>query len=149
MELIRQDTDYTMRALVHLAARRDEGPLAAKALASACDIPEDFAYKILQRLTKSGIVESHMGVQGGFVLARNPQEINLLEIVEAVQGPVAVRKCLLGKEEACPRHPSCPVAAKLGGLQDTISDFLSSITLADVLEAGSQLEAPLQPTPRR
>jgi Rrf2 family protein len=145
MELIRQDTDYTVRALVHLAAHRESGPIAAKLLAGACDIPEDFAYKILQKLGKAGIVESHMGVQGGFALARDPEEISLLEIVEVVQGPVAVRRCLLGKEEVCPRHHSCPVAAKLGGLQDVIVTSLKNMTLAEIVAAaypsGTRAEA--------
>jgi len=135
VEIVRNDTDYAMRALVHLALHRDEEPVAAKVLARAEDIPVDFAYKLLRSLTKAGLTESHMGVHGGFALARRPEDITLLEVVEDIQGPVLVRRCLLGKEDACPRYPSCPVSAKLVGLQDTIVEFMSSMTLAEVLEA--------------
>ena len=70
MEIIRADTDYAMRALVHLASQGDGCPIGAKVLARECDIPEDYAYKLLRSLTKSGLTESHMGMQGGFTLAR-------------------------------------------------------------------------------
>lgn len=139
MDIIRNDTDYAMRALVHLALHREECPIPAKVLAGAEDIPEDFAYKLLRTLTKAGLTESQMGVQGGFALARDPEEIALLEVMEAVQGPVSVRKCLLGKDE-CPRSPSCPISVKLGGLQDNLVDFLRNMTLAEVLEAAHPLE---------
>ena len=134
MEILRQDTDYAMRALVHLALHRDDGPIGAKVLANAEDIPEDFAYKLLRILTKADLIESHMGVQGGFELAREPEKINLLEIVEAIQGPLVIRRCLLGRE-SCPRSSSCPVSAKLGALQEILADSLTGLTLAEVLEA--------------
>ena len=135
MEIIRSDTDYAVRALVHLAQHQDEGPVAAKTLASSEDIPEDFAYKLLRNLAKAGLVESHMGVLGGFSLARDPGTISLLDVVEAIQGPVEVRKCILGKGDACPRHWWCPVSAKLESLQNTIAEFLGNMTLAEILEA--------------
>ena len=139
MDIIRNDTDYAMRALVHLALHRQEWPIPAKALAGAEDIPKDFAYKLLRMLTKAGLTQSQMGVQGGFTLARDPTDITLLEVTEAIQGAVAVRKCLLGKDE-CPRSSSCPISAKLGGLQDNLVDFLRNMTLAEVVEATHPLE---------
>jgi len=133
MELIREDTDYAMRALVYMAIRRKQGPVAAKVLAKTQDIPNDFAHKILRKLTKAGLTKSHMGSQGGFTLAQNPRQITLLEVVEAIQGPVMVRKCCLGLD-ACPRRPSCSVSVKLEELQDSLVRFLENITLAEVLE---------------
>jgi len=135
MEIIRSDTDYAMRAMVHLALRHNEGPVCAKVLASDGDIPEDFAYKLLRSLTEAGLTESHRGVQGGFTLAKEPENITLLEVVEAIQGTVAVRKCILGKGSACSRYSSCPVSGKLRGLQDLIADFLGNMSLAEVVKA--------------
>jgi len=135
MDIIRQDTDYAMRALVHLGLHRGGEPISAKVLANKEDIPEDFAYKLLRHLAKAGLVESHMGIQGGFSLARDPENILFLEVVQAVQGPVTVRKCILGKSEACPRYDTCPVSAKLSDLQETVTEFMSKLTLAKVLEA--------------
>ncbi|MDY6834698.1 MAG: Rrf2 family transcriptional regulator [Chloroflexota bacterium] len=135
MDIIRSDTDYALRALAHLALHKDNGPIAAKALASAEDIPEDFIYKLLRSLTKAGLVESYMGAQGGFALARDPSKVTLLEAVEAIQGPITVRKCLLGKDSACPRHQTCPLSAKLEGLQCAVDQFMTKITLSEILES--------------
>ncbi len=135
MEIIRNNTDYAMRALVYLAQHHKEGPIAAKALARAQDIPDDFAYKVLQRLTKAGLTEGRMGPKGGFALAHDPRQITLLKVVEATQGPVMVRKCLLGID-VCPRRPSCQVSVKLEQLEDNLVRLLEKITLAEVLEAG-------------
>jgi len=134
MELIRKDTDYAMRVLVYLAIPGKQGPVAAKVLAKTQDIPNDFAYKILRKLTKAGLLEGYMGSHGGFILARSPTQITLLEVVEAIQGPVVVRKCCLGLD-VCPRRPSCSVSVKLEELQDSLVKFLGNITLDEVLEA--------------
>ncbi|MBI2831144.1 MAG: Rrf2 family transcriptional regulator [Chloroflexi bacterium] len=132
MELIRTDTDYAMRMLVHMAREGGERPLGARVLAEAQAIPEAFAYKILQRLTRACLTERYMGPAGGFKLARDPEQITLLQVAEAVQGTVAVRDCVLG-EDACPRRPSCSISARLDKLQREMLDLLADMTLAEVL----------------
>ncbi len=134
MEIIGADTDYAMRALVHLALNRGKSPVATKTLAGAQDIPLEFAYKILQKLTKAGLTRRYMGTQGGFALAHAPEQINLLEVIEAIQGPVAVRKCCLGLDN-CPRSSSCIVLPKLETLQASLKRSLKDITLAEVLDS--------------
>ncbi|MDP2731081.1 MAG: Rrf2 family transcriptional regulator, partial [Dehalococcoidales bacterium] len=115
MELIRTDTDYAMRILVHLARTGNKQPVGAKVLAEAQAIPESFAYKILQRLTRARITDRYMGPAGGFKLALEPERITLLQVAEAVQGPVLVRDCVLG-EDACSRRPTCSISARLSKL---------------------------------
>jgi Rrf2 family iron-sulfur cluster assembly transcriptional regulator len=132
-ELIRQDTEYAMRALVHLAVNGKKKQITAKELAKSRDVPEDFMYKILRKLTRAGLTTCHMGYHGGFKLARSPGEITFLQVVSAVQGPVIVRKCCLDPE-ACPRRPVCGVSPKLAALQDILVRSLDSIRLADVLK---------------
>lgn len=137
MEIIKNETDYALRALAHLAAHRmlgNEAPVAAKTLAAAEGIPEDFAYKILQRLARAGLTEGQMGPQGGFRLALDPGEVTLLRVIEAMQGPVTIRRCLLS-EDMCSRRQSCPVSARLEGIKDDLVRSLHSVTLADVLLA--------------
>ena len=139
MELIGTDTDYAMRALVHLTLSRKQGPVPTKTLAGAQGIPVDFAYKILEKLTRAGLTSRYRGARGGFALARSPAQINLLEVIQAIQGPVAVRKCCLGLDN-CPRSSSCVVQPRLERLQASLMKSLRDITLADVL--GSKYPAP-------
>ena len=133
-EIIRKDTDYAMRLLVCLASNETGIPVAAKTLAASQDIPQDFAYKILRKMTRAGLVRGHMGSQGGFELARRPDEITFLQVISAIQGPVSVRRCCLDIT-ACPRHGSCNISLKLGELQDSLVNSLQSLTLSDAIRA--------------
>lgn len=137
MEIIRNETDYALRALVHLALRQMQGkhqPLSARALARAEEIPDQFAYKVLQRLSRSGLVEGRMGSQGGFTLRLDPAAVTLLMVVEAMQGPVAVRNCILGIE-SCSRRPTCAVTARLQTIREDLVKSMQRVTLADMLDA--------------
>jgi Rrf2 family protein len=74
------------------------------------DMPKSFLAKILQKLARANIVKSYRGVKGGFRLARKPKEINLLEVIEAIQGPVVMNICALDKKMCrfsgtCTIHP--------------------------------------------
>jgi Rrf2 family iron-sulfur cluster assembly transcriptional regulator len=135
-ELIRQDTEYAMRALVYLALNNKEKPVTAKAIAKGQDLPEDFTYKILRKLTRSGLTTCHMGHSGGFKLARIPEEITFLQVVTAIQGPVMIKKCCFDLK-SCPRGSICGFSAKLMELQDNLVRSFNGITLADVVKQES------------
>ncbi len=134
MEILREETDYGMRALIHIAQNGQQTPVTARALANAEDIPVEFTYKILRKLTQAGFLKRRMGPHGGFTLAQDPGQITLLDVVEVIQGPVSLRKCLLDYR-ACPRHSLCTVSGKLEEFQNTLVKMLKNITLAQLLES--------------
>lgn len=106
---ITRETDYAIRCLLHLA-RRPTRLAPVTEIAAAMGVPAVFLAKILQRLAKARLVVSQRGVQGGFLLAREPEAITLLDAVEAVQGEVALNRCAetgthCVHEHACPAHP--------------------------------------------
>jgi len=104
--LFRQ-VDYAIRCIVYLSRTRDR--LATKGeIAKAASAPDLFVAKILQRLVHSGLVLSTRGVHGGFVLARDPATLTLLDVIELIQSNVAPRPCVLNPR-ACPFRESCPV----------------------------------------
>ena len=138
MQIIRQDTDYAMRALVYLACVENQQPCSAREIADAQEIPWRYAQKIFRCLVESNITRSVPGRKGGFVLARAPEEIKLVDVICAVQGPVAVNKCFIA-DGKCPRQPTCPVNVCLGRAQRTIVDILASVTLADILKETSAI----------
>jgi len=136
MELVRQDTDYALRALVHLCRTRDEENVAASGVADAQQIPLSFCHKILRKLVAAGLVASRAGRNGGFRLARRPSAIRLLDVLETIQGPVAVTHCMM-RVGPCPRRSTCPASRKWRKLQNGIVTFLKSTTLADIAETGA------------
>jgi Rrf2 family protein len=119
--------------MVNLARNYENGAVSARILAEEEDVSYQFACKILQQLHKAGLVESRMGPKGGFSLSRAPGEIELLKVIEAIQGPLKINKCLLGTD-SCPRRPRCAVSGKLVELQKHIEDYLHGITLAEFLQ---------------
>ena len=136
MDVLRRNTDYAMRAMVNLAGHYGEEPVSTRDIAQAEDISYELACKLMQKLNKAGLVKSSMGPNGGFGLSRKPVKINLLEIIEVIQGPLSFNQCLLGMD-VCPRQKDCPITAKLAKLQKYVSNYLGGITLDELLRSQS------------
>ncbi len=81
--------DYAVRAVVELAADDGEKPVKAERIATAQDIPLNFLENILGELRHAGLVRSHRGAEGGFRIARPPEEITVADVIRAVEGPLA------------------------------------------------------------
>ena len=132
MDIIRRNTDYALRAMVHLARKYGGEAVSSRVLAESEDISYQLTCKLMQKLAKAGLVESLMGPKGGFNLKKTPCEITLGEVVVAIQGPVSVNKCLV-EGGTCNRQDVCPMGGKLAGLQNTLEEYLDGVTLADML----------------
>lgn len=106
---ITRETDYAIRCVYYLSGKKG-GVTMVEEISKEMKIPNSFLAKILQKLGKASLVKSRRGVKGGFELTRAPQEISLLEVIEAVQGPVAMNICALdealcGFSSTCTIHP--------------------------------------------
>ncbi len=132
MDILRRNTDYALRAMVNLAGNYGGDPVSTRDIAECEDISYQLACKLMQRLNNAGLVKSTMGPNGGFALSRKPAKINLAEIIVAIQGPLSLSRCLLGKN-VCKKQNGCPITVKLTKLQKNISDYLQSVTLDELL----------------
>ncbi|MHC4114614.1 MAG: RrF2 family transcriptional regulator [Planctomycetota bacterium] len=138
MDVLRRNTDYALRAMVHLAGCRDGKPVSTRQIASKEDISYQLACKLMQKLHNAKLIESSMGIRGGFRLNKEPSEINLLEVIRAVQGPIKLNRCLSDEYE-CARRQYCPVQKKLIELQEKMDKYLSGVSLSDLLD-GKKME---------
>ncbi len=134
MDVVRRNTDYAVRLMVHLARQYGHGPVSTRVAAREDSVSYPLACKLMQRLHGSKLIDSCMGPKGGFSLGRAPSEITLLEVVEAIQGPISVNRCLLSSD-ACTRRISCSVRAKLAGVQESIVNSLADITFDDLSQS--------------
>lgn len=134
MELVRRDTGYGLRALIHMARNSANGTFTADDLARVAATTEDFMHKIMRALRDAGIVEAKRGPSGGFRLARDAAEITLLEVVQAVQGPVAVNRCVIGLD-VCERSDSCPLRPTWLRVQEELESGLAGASLAEIAAA--------------
>ena len=107
MQITRQ-ADYAVRAVLHLAEIKNGGRAPTSKIASEEHIPPSFLAKIVSQLSVAGLVQTSRGARGGVSLARDPSEITLLEVVEAIDGPIALNECV-NDPNACPFGEKCKV----------------------------------------
>ncbi len=120
--------EYAVRAMAYLA-RHPEGRVASlHEIGEAQDIPESFLAKILQRLVRSGLAVSQRGAHGGFTLARPASQITMQQVIEAVDGPISLNRCVLSPDD-CARSAACTVHEVWLRAQDQLMEVLGSITL--------------------
>jgi Rrf2 family protein len=132
MDILRRNTDYALRLMVGLARHQENNSsVSTRLLAEEQDVSYQLACKLMQQLHDARLVCSCMGPKGGFRLRRRPAEINLLEIIEVVQGPLSLNRCL-AKAGACSRAKVCPVRGKIGELQGRIGEYLGGVTLEEL-----------------
>ncbi len=105
---------------------------STKVMASRLGVSEAHLAKVLQRLGREGLVRSRRGPKGGFVLAKNPADVTLLEVYEAAEGPLVIRDCLL-QQPVCQGH--CILGNLLVEISERVRNYFSNTTLADLTEA--------------
>src|SRR5712692_7582830 len=85
--------DYALMAMKHLALRGDRASSSAREIAEQYDIPIELMAKVLQRLVRCSLLASHQGIKGGYQLARAPGQISIADVIQAIDGPVALTVC--------------------------------------------------------
>ena len=128
--------EYGLRCLVSLAKAGTEGQLSISDISEKEGLSVPYTSKLLSILRKSGLVTAVRGRGGGFCIARDPKEINLLEVITALGGPlVDPNHCskFSGQLDKCIHTDNCSVQYTLAGLSKIVGEFLSSSTLEDIL----------------
>jgi Rrf2 family protein len=130
MELTRKG-EYAIRGIVYLASRPADQVCLLSDIAAAVEVPPTFLAKIFQQFSKIGLVKSYRGTGGGFILGREPDKITLLEVVEAVEGPIIPNRCVISEGE-CHRDVTCNVHPVWVSVQEQVRDILAKVTLRDL-----------------
>ncbi len=138
-------TDYGIRALLYLAMSESERVKAAE-IAENMDIPVGFLHQVLQELQHTRLVTSRPSRSGGYSLARSPAEITILEVVEALEGPIRAEECPL-RGGPCHRERGCSLHRVWSSAQDALADQLASATLQRLADDDRALAAGTQPCP--
>ena len=136
-----QGADYAIRAMIHIASLPDGRWAMRREIAQAQRVPTDFVAKILQSLVHAGLLSSHRGSGGGFRLARPRNEVNLLSIVEAIDGPLAVVACSSPDGGECDHAALCPADKVWRQVQFGIAAVLEQATLESLVGSRGRAES--------
>lgn len=126
---------YGLEALVDLAIHAEEGPVSLKSISSRQNLPENYLEQIFLALRRNKLVESTRGAQGGYRLSRQAEEITVLEVLNALEGPLAPVGCIVSKNgERCERYATCAPRTLWEKIKETLDNTAAAITLEELVD---------------
>lgn len=131
MQITRQ-ADYALRAMLYLSQLEPSRRAATSQIAQEQHIPPSFLAKIISQLSIAGLIHTSRGARGGVSLARSPEAISILDVVEAIDGPIALNECSQ-TPGGCPYGDDCPLRSLWCGTQTELVEKLRKTSFASIL----------------
>ncbi len=138
MLTISRETDYACRVMLHLAMLSPSEHVTAQKIAEGRIIPRAIVRRVITRLSKAHLVVTTRGKGGGLTLARPTKEISLLDIVQAMEGPISLNACLATAFQ-CPLMKICSIHETWACVHDSVLKQLGAATLDKLAERGKEL----------
>jgi len=132
LQLTRQ-SEYALKIILELAGHPFGEVLSSKIISERQDIPEDFLKKTIHLLALGGLVSTQRGTQGGVRLVKKAEQINIADVLTAIEGPVTINPCLAAGYN-CPHQAECSISPVLARAQRAFLDELSKESLADLAQ---------------
>lgn len=129
-------SEYGLLAMIDLACNHGAGPVSAREVAERRGIPPRFLEQLFVALRRAGLVSAVRGARGGFVLARDPEDVSVLHVVEALEGPLTASVCDTERGTECGQAGSCAAAPVWGRATKALRDVFATTTLSEL--AGTQ-----------
>jgi Rrf2 family protein len=131
MQLTRA-ADYAVRVMIYLAAQSTEERVSLPALAAATDAPDSFLSKVLQALSRAGLISSRRGQSGGFQISPQGRAASMRVVIEAIDGPICLNVCLVSGK-SCHRKAQCPAHPVWEQAQMAMLEVLSKAMIAEMV----------------
>jgi Rrf2 family protein len=132
MQITRQ-ADYAVRAVVYLAQLGPERKAATSQIAQEKQIPPSFLAKIVSQLSVAGLLQTSRGARGGVSLAKSPDQISLLDVVEAIDGPILLNECV-SDSSTCVFGDNCPMKPVWCDAQQALVNRLRGVSFSQFVE---------------
>jgi Rrf2 family protein len=123
--------DYALLAMRHLAARGGRESVSARELAETYHIPPELLAKVLQKLVRARLLESHQGTRGGYGMARPAAGVSVAEVIQAIDGPLTVTACS-EDDHSCDQYTKCGIRDPLWRIKDRIVSALAATSVAEL-----------------
>ncbi len=127
-------TDYALVLMTCIARGEGSSLRTARDLAKESKLPLATVSKILKELLQSGLLTSQRGIHGGYVLAKNPHEISVLEMIAAMEGPLALTDCSTDVTGLCNLESCCPIKTNQQIINQAVRGVLGKVTLSDLIQ---------------
>ena len=127
---------YALRMLLDLSEHVEEGFVPLKEIAERQGISKKYLEQIVGIMNQSGVLRTTRGYQGGYMLAKPPEEYTVGEILRITEGNLCPVTCLEGDPAYCARSSTCKTLAVWQGLNSLVNDYLDGITLKDIMDGG-------------
>lgn len=139
MLALTKKTGYGLIAMAHLARLEPYQVASAREIADRFGVPVSLLMNVLKELATSGWVESIRGVHGGYRLARPKEQISVADLINTLEGPIRLTECVahgvkVSDGAICEAVDRCPIADPVHRVQRKLSDFLKSVTLAEIAD---------------
>lgn len=130
---------YGVKAMFELALHYGEEPLSIKSIAEKQGISEYYLEQLFSSLRKAGLIKSIRGAQGGYVLAREPREISVANILNVLEGPIEISECIAEDDMNCSRANYCATRLLWIKISDSVNQVINSINLEDMIGDYNQM----------
>jgi Rrf2 family protein len=126
--------EYALIAIRHMASGTRGQMFTSKEIAERYQIPPELLAKVMQKLTKHGFITSFQGVNGGYSLVRNPEELKVTDLIYAIEGKpaITIMQCESENPESCSIHTTCTIKNPLMKLQTNINKVLEDLTVMEM-----------------
>lgn len=127
---ISRKADYALRAVLYISKQPTDIRNSINAIAEAESVPRDFLAKILKELTRAEILKSYQGVHGGYQMAKSPNHVSVLDVIESMDGPLGINLCVRGEDGCdCEKSGRCTMFPFWDKLQKQLKTTLKAETM--------------------
>lgn len=134
-------SEYGLLAAIYLACSYGQGPVSAREIAERRDIPPRFLEQLFVALRRGGVVSAVRGAHGGFALTRDPSEISVLEVVEALEGALETSVCDSERSAGCTKSAACAAAPIWAKATAALRDVFATTSLAELAGDQTRMDA--------
>ena len=131
---IAKSVEYAFLGLKYIAENSEQRMISVAEISENLDIPYDLLAKIMQKLVRHGILNSVQGTRGGYILNQQPEQISLLNVIDALDQPVQIADCFTPSD--CKRSADCCLKSPLTRIQGKINELFTTTTLNEIITKG-------------
>lgn len=133
---ITRKIEYSLMALRHMASKYQGELTTAKEISDSYKAPFDVTSKVMQIMAQRGLLKSEQGAHGGYLVLKDLSKVSVFDLIQMLEGPVAVVKCLISGPASCEMHDGCNIISPVNHLNEKLVEFYKNLSVLELIEPG-------------